>query len=367
MLNINEEFSKLLKITIDSDFSDLHITANSFIHGRKNGQIVAVEDRFLSEADVHQLFNGITSEKMKLEFHKNHCLDSACSFQSTRFRLNFYKERGFIAIAVRRLNDQIQSFDDLGLPEKLLELTELKDGLVLFSGPTGSGKSTSLAALIDSINQSRACHILTIEDPIEYVHLNRKSLVHQRELGTDVLSFSESLRDALREDPDVILVGEMRDLPTIRAAVTAAETGHLVFSTVHSGDTVGALDRILAMYPAEEQESARRQLAMVLKSVVAQSLLPLKNGTGRIPVLEILRSNAAVKNLIHTHQFTQIYSVLETGSKSGMQSIDFELAKLILEGKIDYEMGRIKCRNSRLLEDILGSKRNSRSFSSLLK
>ena len=264
-MQITDTLRKLLQLMIDQDYSDLHLSANARAYGRKSGNLVPIGTEDWSELQMEDLFRSIASENMQRVFAERFSVDGSCSLGPVRYRLNCYRERGYIAIAIRRLNSQLQSFQELGLPDTLLELADLKNGLVLFTGPTGSGKSTSLAALINHINENRPCHIITVEDPIEYLHYNKKALVHQRELGLDVSGFAASLREALREDPDVILVGEMRDLDTIRAAVTAAETGHLVFSTLHCGDTVGALDRILAMYPSDEQESIRRQLGMALQ------------------------------------------------------------------------------------------------------
>ena len=326
---VHEEIHGLLELCIDLKISDLHLSVNATPLGRIHGKLKAVTNDVWSEEKMNKLVQACLDEREMEDFKKNFSIDTACSLGTTRFRINIYRERGYSAWAIRRLEDKLRSVEELELPEELLELANLKDGLVLFTGPTGSGKSTSLATLLNYINETRSCHILTIEDPIEYIHYNKKSLVHQRELGSDVTSFSNSLREALREDPDVILVGEMRDLETIRAALTAAETGHLVFSTLHCSDTVGALDRILAMYPAEEQESIGRQLGMTLKGVVAQRLLPRKDVRGRVAAVEILKINNAVANLIRTGQFNQIYSVLETATAQGMRGFDLSLAQLV--------------------------------------
>jgi twitching motility protein PilT len=359
-MKVTEQLKIYLNTMVDRDLSDLHISANALAYGRKNGTLTSIDDYLWSESEVDAFFEAIATEPMKRMMSERFSVDGSCSLGTNRFRLNFYRERGFMAIAIRRLNSQLQSFESLGLPDTLLELADLKDGLVLFTGPTGSGKSTSLAALINHINENRPCHIMTVEDPIEYLHTNKKALVHQRELGLDVTSFSASLREALREDPDVILVGEMRDLDTIRAAITAAETGHLVFSTLHCGDTVGALDRMLAMYPADEQESIRRQLGMALKAVVAQTLIPKMHDGGRLPALEILRCTPAVQNLIHTRQFSQIYTALETGSAHGMLSIDEALADYVNRQEVDEAVARSRVRNRELFDDKLRTARSGR-------
>ena len=216
----------------------------------------------------------------------------------------------------------------------------MKDGLVLVTGPTGSGKSTTLASIIDKINRTRADHIITVEDPIEYVHTNKKSLIHQRELYSDVQTFDGAIRAALREDPDVMLIGEMRDVETIRAAITAAETGHLVFSTLHTGDCVGAIDRMIGVFSAEEQLAIRQQLSMVLRAVVAQHLLPVADGDGRVPLAEVMFVTSAVANLIRTSKPSQIYSLMEIGSSEGMLTADFALAELVYRNQILEEDGR---------------------------
>jgi twitching motility protein PilT len=363
-MQLTERFKSILHAAENHQCSDLHLSADACLYGRVNGQLKAIDTHIWSQSEMQTLFDGIATPNMQSEFERNFSVDAACSLEGTRYRINIYRERGFIAFAIRKLNHALKSFDDLKLPTKLLELAQLKYGLVLFTGPTGSGKSTSLAALIDNINRYRACHIITIEDPIEYLHRNQKSLVHQRELGTDVSSFSASLREALREDPDVILVGEMRDLDTIRAAITAAETGHLVFSTLHCGDAVGALDRILAMYPPEEQESIQRQLAMVLQGVVSQTLVAKANEPGLLPVVEILRNTSAVRNLISSKQFNQIYNVLEFGSKEGMQSVDLVLAEYTHRNVITEETALKNARNKQLFNEKLSALRSQNSLRS---
>ena len=350
-MKMSDTLSSLLNKCIETGVSDLHISVGTEPIGRLDGELSPILDGVWTEEMMNDLIEKSLSDFQLKELYKNRSLDSACSLGKTRFRVNIYYERGYPAWAVRRLESKMRTVDELELPQQLIELADLKDGLVLFTGPTGSGKSTSLATIINSINENRSCHILTIEDPIEYLHENKKSLVHQRELGLDVSSFSNSLREALREDPDVILVGEMRDLDTMRAALTAAETGHLVFSTLHCADTVGAVDRILAMYPADEQGAIQRQLGMTLKAVVAQRLLPRSSGQGRIAAIELLKINSAVSNLIKTSQFSQIYSVLETSTSQGMLSSDLALAMLVCQGDVDLDVAQKFVRNNRYFED----------------
>ena len=349
-----ELFRQLLTKCVDVKGSDLHLSANCLPIVRIHGHLQSVDDRILEQEQIALMLQTILSPRQQAVFKEERTLDLAISLdQSSRFRVNIYQERGQTAIAIRRLENKILTLSELGLPRQLEELTTMKDGLILFTGPTGSGKSTSLAALLHRINLTQTCHILTIEDPIEYLHFNEKSLIHQRELHTDVDSFSGALRAALREDPDVILVEEMRDLATMRAALTAAETGHLVFSTLHCGDTVGALDRILAMYPPVEQQAVRQQLAMTLKVVVAQRLLQRIDNGGRVPAVEILHVNNAVGNLIRTAQFPQIYSILETGSNNGMQSLDVALAELVRCKQVARARAAGLTRNNQLFSERL--------------
>ena len=342
--------------------SDLHVSSFNPPMMRLDGTLSPVKDAAVWTPDeLNALIEEFLPPQRLEDFRHRRSADHAFSTEpGCRFRLNAYHERGWPALAIRRLENRPHTFDELGLPKQLAELATLRDGLVLFTGPTGSGKSTSLAALIDAINKQRACHILTIEDPIEYTHANQRSLVHQRELGSDVGSFADALRDALREDPDVILVGEMRDLPTIRAALTAAETGHLVFSTLHCSDTVGAIDRITAMYPAEEQASVLRQISHCLKGVVAQRLLPKAKG-GRAASVEILRFTPAVANLVRTGQLAQIYTVLETGAQQGQLPFDQNLAELVAAGTVNEADAR-PLATSRLFEERLVHLRRSPKF-----
>lgn len=342
--------------------SDLHISSHHPPVLRLDGTMRPLEGASAwTPEELQDLLEKFLPQQRLEDFRSRRSADHAFSTTpGCRFRLNAYHERGWPALAIRRLENRPHSFEELGLPKQLAELANLRDGLVLFTGPTGSGKSTSLAALLDAINKQRACHILTIEDPIEYTHANQLALVHQRELGSDVPNFADALRDALREDPDVILVGEMRDLATIRAALTAAETGHLVFSTLHCSDTVGAIDRIAAMYPAEEQAGVLRQISHCLKGVVAQRLLPKAKG-GRAASVEILRFTPAVANLVRTGQLAQIYTVLETGAQQGQLPFDQHLAELVAAGTVSEAEAR-PLATSRLFEERLNHLRRSPKF-----
>ncbi len=350
-MRLSAPLSQLLQLCIAGGYSDLHVTVGELLTGRAHGELVPASTEKWTEEKLAALLAETLTAEQAATLRTRFSLDAAVSVGEQRFRINIFGERGYHALAIRRLAREIPAPRDLNLPAEVVSLTEFPHGLVLFTGPTGSGKSTSLAALLDHINQREAVHIITIEDPIEDLHASRRALVHQRELGTDVTGFADALRESLREDPDVILVGEMRDLETMRAALTAAETGHLVFSTLHCGDSVGALDRILAMFPAAEQEAVRRQLGMTLRAIVAQALLPRSDQPGRVPAVEILRCTNAVQNLIRPAQFAQIYSALETGRSHGMRSMDYSLAELVHRRQLSPETAAGHVRNIRLYED----------------
>lgn len=271
-----------------------------------------------------------------------------------RYRFNVFRENAATAVALRRLDDSFLSLAALGLPAQLSDFCKLPDGLVVVTGPTGAGKSTTLATLIDQINRTRPGHIITIEDPVEYVHHSQRCLVNQRQIGRDATSFYAALVEALRQDPDVILVGEIREIETIRTAITAAETGHLVFTTLHAGDCVGAVERLIAVFPSGEQEGIRRQLAMVLRGVFAQHLLPsATDGARRVACAELLVATPAIANLIATGRSQQIYSAIETGSAHGMQTLDQSLVSLFAAGKISERTASAMTRNPTLLKDWL--------------
>lgn len=352
-LRVTPALRETLRLCLAHSCSDLHLSVGSPPIGRQHGNLIRLDQEVLDEAVIEKLVAEIVTEEAAARLATGLSVDAACTSEQQRFRLNIYRERGFTAIAIRHLQPRIPTPQELNLPPELMPLIEHPHGLVLVTGPTGSGKSTTLAALLNQINLQRACHILTIEDPIEYFHSNHQALVHQREVGTDTVSFADALREAMREDPDVILVGEMRDLATARAALTAAETGHLVFSTLHCGDSVGALDRILSLYPAEEQESTRRQLAQTLRAVVAQKLMPRHDIAGRVPAVELLRCVPAVQNLIRTAQFSQLYTSLETGKAHGMISYERSLADLASQGVVQTDLARAQVRNERLFDQLL--------------
>lgn len=278
-----------------------------------------------------------------------------------RYRFNVYRENNATAIALRRLDDRFLSLDELGLPPQLADFCSLTDGLVVVTGPTGSGKSTTLATLIEQINLTRDGHIITIEDPVEYVHQSHRCLVHQRQIGRDTTGFNAALVESLRQDPDVILVGEIRELATIRTAITAAETGHLVFTTLHAGDCVGAIERLVSVFPSGEQDGIRRQLSLVLRGIFAQHLLPpAKAGDRRVACGELLAVTSAIANLIATGKSQQIYSAIETGSAQGMQTMDQTLARLLSAGRISEQTASAMTRNPALLKDWLRAENGRR-------
>ncbi len=341
----------LLKDTVKENASDLHLTTGSPPLLRIHGELCPVGDKRVLPGDTKKVIFELLSSEQKDLFDKKHSIDLAYTFEGLgRFRINAYRQKGTITIAFRRLSDAILSLDSLGLPESLHRLSDLRDGLVLITGPTGSGKSTTLATLIDMINQTKSCNIITIEDPIEYVHEYKKSVINQRELYTDVNSFSEAMRYALREDPDVILVGEIRDVDTMRTAVTAAETGHLVFSTLHTHDCVSSINRILGVFPPIEQQYIRQQVSEVLKAVVSQRLLKCADGKIRIPAVEVMMITKGIGNLIRQGKTEQIYSAIETGGGFGMQTMEQSLVKLYQQGKIDKDTLFKTAKNVKLVE-----------------
>ena len=328
---------ELLRMTVQAGASDLHLTTALPPMIRKDGKIVALPYDTATERDTQRIVYDILTEESIEKFERTKELDFSYGVKGVgRFRFNVYRQRGSVGCAMRVIPNVIPTMEQLKLPAVMRELTRKHSGLVLVTGPTGSGKSTTIASMIDIINTERECHILTIEDPIEYLHMHKKSMVNQRELGTDTDTFNNSLRAALREDPDVILVGEMRDLETISAAITLAETGHLVFATLHTRSAPATVDRIVDVFPAHQQEQIRIQLSTSLEAVVAQQLLP-KLGGGRVAAIEIMVATSALRNLIREGKSYQIYSVIETGQQYGMQAMDRVLADLHRSGQVTFE------------------------------
>ena len=334
------DFADVLLEVIDRRASDLHITAGAPPTVRVRGRLVPMEGYpVLTPNDTREIVYSILSEGQRQKFENNWQLDFAYQIPGrARFRVNAYMQRSAVGAAFRLIPFDVVPLETLGLPPVVAEFANKPRGLVLVTGPTGSGKSTTLASLIDVINATREEHIMTVEDPIEFLHQHKKCLVNQRELGSDAISFSEGLRAALREDPDVILVGEMRDIETISTAITAAETGHLVFATLHTQDTPQTIDRIIDVFPAEQQGQIRAMLSVALQGIMTQMLLPTADGAGRCVAAEVLVPTPAVRNLIRESKTHQIYSVLQTGASSGMQTMDASLAQLVRAGKVNRQL-----------------------------
>ncbi len=326
----------LLECSVERGASDLHITAGSPPALRVHGRIELLDEYEPLDPDATRtLIYRITTTEQQKHLELNRQLDFAYGIRGlARFRVNAYYQREAIAAAFRTIPTDIKSLEQLNLPASLHEFTTKPRGLVLFTGPTGSGKSTSLAALIDEINQIRHDHIITIEDPIEFLHFHKSCIVNQREIGQDAIGFSEALRGALRQDPDVILLGEMRDLETIATALTAAETGHLVFATLHTQSAPSTIDRIIDVFPAEQQDQVRMQLANSLQGIVTQTLLPRADGSGRVCALEILFMDDAIRNLVRQGKIEQVYSYMQTGTRRGMQTMEQSLTELVTKNVV---------------------------------
>ena len=353
----------LLAICEDLGASDVHLAVDERPRFRVRGALVAKDDLrpFDSVAvDAIAAELGLTtlpvgthegSERVRLTLLERGSLDGAITAASgSRYRFNVYRESARHAVALRRLDQSFRSFDELGLPPRVAEFCEEPDGLVIVSGPTGSGKSTTLATMLDRINRNRQGHIITIEDPIEYVHQSSACLVNQRQVGRDTRSFNDALVEAMRQDPDVILVGEIRDLATIRTALQAAETGHLVFTTLHAGDCAGAVERLVSVFPADEQASARHQVALVLRGILAQHLLPSVDRSRRYAACELLINTPACANLIAGGRSVQLYSAIETGSQQGMKTLDASLAELLSRHLVEERAAMALSRNPELLK-----------------
>jgi twitching motility protein PilT len=329
----------LLDEMIERGASDLHITAGERPKLRIDGDITnASTEQVLTPKDTLQLTYSVLTENQKKRFENEDELDFSFGIHElSRFRANAYRQRGCVALAIRQIPFDIKTFQDLGLPAVMARLAERPRGLVLVTGPTGSGKSTTLAAMLDKINRERKGHILTIEDPIEFVHRHRGCMVNQREVGTDTQSFSQALKYALRQDPDVILVGELRDLETIQAALTIAETGHLCLATLHTNSAAETINRVIDVFPSHQQSQVRAQLGFVLEGVVTQTLLPKARGKGRSMACEIMVCTPAIRACIRDDKVHQIYSIMQAGKKFGMQTLNDSLAQLYLNGESTIE------------------------------
>lgn len=330
------ELRALLQTLIEKGGSDLHLVPGSRPRIRIDGRLVSLENPPLTPSEITQLLDEILTDSQKPLWQERAEWDCALSLEGVgRFRCSLYRQRGATAAAIRMISPQIPSFEELGLPLIIGELVKKPRGLVLVTGPTGSGKSTTLSAMVEKINQERDLHILTIEDPVEFLHTNKKSLINQREVGTDTKDFHTALKSVLRQDPDVVLLGEMRDLETIQAALTLAETGHLTFATLHTNSCVQTIHRLVNVHPPHQHSQVRAQLSMVLEGILSQALVPALKGTGQALALEILIPTPAIRNLIRDDKIHQIYSMMQTGqAKHGMQTMNQSLFELYKRGQI---------------------------------
>jgi twitching motility protein PilT len=330
----------LLKAMMEKGASDLHLATGLPPVMRLHGQVVPIGTQPLNPAETKSLVYSILTEAQKQKFEEEFELDLSFGVKGlSRFRANAFMERGAVALAIRTIPYKILTFEELGLPAVVADLCNRAKGLILVTGPTGSGKSTTLATMVDKINRERAEHIVTIEDPIEFVHEHKRSVVNQRELYADTHSFKAALKSVLRQDPDKVLIGEMRDLETIEAALTIAETGHLTFATLHTNSAVQTINRIVDVFPPHQQPQIRAQLSFVLEGVLCQTLLPRANGQGRVLALEVLVPNAAIRNLIREEKIHQIYGMMQAGKeKSGMQTMNESLLHHVLRKNITLEM-----------------------------
>ena len=347
---------QLLKVMVERGGTDLHLTVNSPPVIRLHGHLIPIEGIApLNSPQTKQLCYSILTDAQKHRLEETLELDLSFGIKGlARFRANIYFQRGSNAAAFRLIPFNIRSFEELGLPEVVGRLSQKPRGLILVTGPTGSGKSSSLAAMIDKVNRERQDHIVTIEDPVEYIHPHKKCIVNQRELHADTHSFTNALRSVLRQDPDIVLVGEMRDLETIEAALTIAETGHLTFGTLHTNSAAQTINRVIDVFPAHQQSQIRAQLSLIVEGIMCQALLPTKDGQGRCLAVEILVPNAAIRNLIREDKVHQIYSSMQSGqSGSGMQTFNQSLSDLYLKGKISLEIAVARSSNPDELMELI--------------
>ncbi|MGH9177088.1 MAG: PilT/PilU family type 4a pilus ATPase [Acidimicrobiales bacterium] len=351
-LHVND----LLERVVDLGGSDLHLTSGIPPSVRVHGDIKPLtEFPVMTASEIRRMIYAILTQKQRERFENDLELDTSHSVPGLgRFRVNVFLQRDAVGSVMRVIPFEVVPFEKLGLPQAALQFAHLPRGLVLVTGPTGSGKSTTLASMVDIVNASKPCHIMTVEDPIEFLHHHKAAVVNQREVGEDTYSFASALKHVLRQDPDVILVGEMRDLETISTAITAAETGHLVFATLHTQDAPQSVDRIIDVFPAHQQEQVRTQLAAALQGIVTQQLIPTRDGRGRCVAAEILVATPAVRNLIREGKTHQIYSAMQAGGKYGMQTMDASLAGLVKKGAISMELALERCANEQDLRRLAG-------------
>ena len=352
---MNFDFADILIEVIEAGASDLHLTAGSPPMIREKGRLSALDYPQLTPQDTREIVYSILNNEQRKRLETDWQIDLSYSVPNrARFRVNAFFQRASVGAVMRTIPSEIPKLEDLGLPSVLEDFTRKPRGFVLVTGPTGSGKSTTLAAMLDMINQERHEHILTIEDPIEFLHRHKNCIVNQRELGTDATSFAQGLKAALRQDPDVILVGEMRDLETMSTALTAAETGHLVFATLHTQDTAQTVDRIVDAFPPTQQHQVRVQLSIALQGIVTQQLLKTADGSTRVCACEVLVPTPGVRNLIREGKSHQIYSALQTGASHGMQTMDAALVDLVRRGKISQQMAERRSSTPDELKRLIG-------------
>jgi twitching motility protein PilT len=346
---------ELLNILIQMGGSDLHLMAGSPPFVRINGELQRLDQYLkLSPIALRGMVYAILPQKVRERFEQDLELDTSYSLPGVaRFRVNVYQQRDSVGATFRLIPSVIKTVEELGLPPVVAELARLPRGFVVVTGPTGSGKSTTLAAMVNVVNEERAAHVMTVEDPIEFLHTNKRSAVNQREVGQDTHGFAEAAKHVLRQDPDVILVGEMRDLETISTAITAAETGHLVFATLHTQDAPQTIDRIIDVFPSDQQQQVRVQLSGTLQGVVSQQLVPTVDGAGRVVAAEILVVTPAVRAMIRANRTEQIRGAIQTGGKDGMQTMDAALAKLVRAGRITREAALDRCHDEQELQRLL--------------
>jgi twitching motility protein PilT len=348
------DIDAILHKAVQRKASDVHITAGLPPVFRIDGHLAPLDEERVVPAISQRLVYSMLTDQQKQAFEENFELDFSYGVAGVgRFRVNIFLQRGSVGAVMRSIPSKIPSLDELRMPKILKQLTLKPRGLILVTGPTGCGKSTTLAACIDTINSTRDCHIITIEDPIEYLHRHKKSMVNQRELELDTKSFKRALRSVFREDPDVILIGEMRDLDTMDAAITIAETGHLVFATLHTNSAAGSVDRIVDVFPPHQQTQIRTQLAMNLEAVITQQLLTRVGGVGRVPAVEVLIATAGIRNLIREDKAHQIYAAIQTGREVGMQTMDTALKELYTVGLITYQDALTRAHNQEELKKLI--------------
>ncbi len=352
---MREQFLKMLQRAVQKDASDIHLKTGSVPYFRMDGQLMAAEDMgVLQHEHMVQVLDILLSEDQKRYFAKHGEVDLSFTERGLgRFRINVFRQRGTLSCAMRRIKTKILNFDQLNLPKSVYRFPQFQRGLVLVTGTTGSGKSTTLASIIDHINETRRCHVVTIEDPIEFVHIDRKAVINQREITIDTQDFSSALKAVMRQDPDVILIGEMRDLETFMACISAAETGHLVLSTLHTANVLQTVDRIIDLFPNSQHDQVRSALALNLKAIMCMRLLPRADGVGRVPACEVLFNTPTVRNLIKENRIAQLEMAIQQGREEGMQSFNDSLHDLIKGRLIAQEVGMEVSENPEELQMML--------------